>query len=280
MDGRGKAKGAMACNGLDLTGQSFGRLFVIRRKKDNTKSGGRRWQCVCSCGKFCITQTNALTSGNKQSCGCLQKEAAKNTGSKNKLNGIHIDKDGYVVEICEGVKGYQHRRILEERLRRKLTNTEISHHKDNDPINNNPLNLMAVSRAAHINIHKNTGAFLLRTFIKHKFPSFNEIIAKSKAHWSAYSKLKRDNTDLCTIYFRKGLSAKRKVDVMLSFIEPFKSRRDFDNITASQKFILDGLTNAGVIKDDSPKYINSIKARVISAGKTYGVVVVVNEAPL
>lgn len=45
-------------------------------------------------------------------------------------------------------------------------------------------------------------------------------------------------------------------------IEPNR-RRDPDNIMAAQKFILDGMVQAGIIEDDGWRHIWSIKHRVL-----------------
>ena len=61
----------------DLTGQRFGRLVARERipGKDNIPS---QWICDCDCGNTHIVRTNNLKSGSVQSCGCLQKETARN----------------------------------------------------------------------------------------------------------------------------------------------------------------------------------------------------------
>lgn len=57
----------------DKTGQRFGRLFVLHRDE------GRRlhWICQCDCGEIVSVQSNNLASGNTSSCGCLQREKAR-----------------------------------------------------------------------------------------------------------------------------------------------------------------------------------------------------------
>ncbi|MEO3734009.1 AP2 domain-containing protein [Lactiplantibacillus plantarum] len=58
---------------IDLTGQKFGRLTVIRkahRKIDHHVA----WVCQCVCGNKTETTTRNLQSGNTKSCGCLQRE--------------------------------------------------------------------------------------------------------------------------------------------------------------------------------------------------------------
>lgn len=66
---------------IDLTGKKFGRLTVIRRVEDYVFPSGQRkaqWLCECSCEDHneIIALGCNLTSGNTQSCGCLQKELA------------------------------------------------------------------------------------------------------------------------------------------------------------------------------------------------------------
>jgi hypothetical protein len=56
-----------------LTGKVFGRLQVIEcLGKDDTRH--YLWRCLCSCGKFRILYTSALTCGSNRSCGCLHSE--------------------------------------------------------------------------------------------------------------------------------------------------------------------------------------------------------------
>lgn len=55
---------------IDLTGQKFGRLTVLKRM-DSNQRGYCRWLCKCICGKEKIICSNDLKSGNTKSCGCL-----------------------------------------------------------------------------------------------------------------------------------------------------------------------------------------------------------------
>ena len=70
---------------IDITGQKFGKLTVIK-KIDFSKTPNKSqaiWLCECECG--CLTQVRgcALRSGKTKSCGCLQKEIASKTSLKN-----------------------------------------------------------------------------------------------------------------------------------------------------------------------------------------------------
>lgn len=64
---------------IDLTGQRFGRLLVIR-EYGRTKDGKVTWLCRClgkngdDCGKEVIVISNDLRSGKTKSCGCLSRE--------------------------------------------------------------------------------------------------------------------------------------------------------------------------------------------------------------
>lgn len=55
---------------IDITGQTFGRLTVIRWISKPIFS----WVCRCACGKEVLVLGGNLRSGRQSSCGCLQKE--------------------------------------------------------------------------------------------------------------------------------------------------------------------------------------------------------------
>ena len=64
---------------IDLTGQRFGRLTVLKRSsKICTPNGTRRvyWDCICDCGNPATVSSHELRSGKSKSCGCLQIERA------------------------------------------------------------------------------------------------------------------------------------------------------------------------------------------------------------
>ena len=69
---------------LDLAGRTVSRLQVIKESKTR-KHGKVTWHCTCSCGKAVLATTSDLRSGNKKSCGCLQKENAARVGRSNKV---------------------------------------------------------------------------------------------------------------------------------------------------------------------------------------------------
>lgn len=57
----------------DISGQKFGRLTALHRLY-NLK-GHTKWLCVCECGNLAEVFITNLTSGDTNSCGCLQKES-------------------------------------------------------------------------------------------------------------------------------------------------------------------------------------------------------------
>ena len=64
-------------NLIDLTGQRFGKLVVI---KLSTPKGTKhhKWLCKCDCGNECTVSRDNLISGITKSCGCLRKEVHHN----------------------------------------------------------------------------------------------------------------------------------------------------------------------------------------------------------
>lgn len=57
---------------IDLAGEKYGRLTVLKRIGTFNKSP--LWECICDCGNNKNTTTRDLRSGNIKSCGCLKDE--------------------------------------------------------------------------------------------------------------------------------------------------------------------------------------------------------------
>ena len=53
---------------VDLTGQTFGELTVLKRA-NNDKYGNSRYLCRCSCGTELIVDSSTLKRGGRKSCG-------------------------------------------------------------------------------------------------------------------------------------------------------------------------------------------------------------------
>lgn len=84
-------------NFVDLTGQKFGRLTVIKRLSSD-KWGHSRFLCQCECGNTKETSGDNLIRGFCQSCGCIQKEVTIARSTIHNLCHTHIYK------IWEGIK--------------------------------------------------------------------------------------------------------------------------------------------------------------------------------
>jgi len=55
----------------DLTGQTYGRLYVESRVNRTDRVV---WICKCDCGNVCEVQTFDLILGKTRSCGCYHRE--------------------------------------------------------------------------------------------------------------------------------------------------------------------------------------------------------------
>ena len=85
---------------LDIVGQKFGRLTVLRNatmeEKPKDKYGkpkARTWCiCKCDCGKEIIVLGTSLTQGNTTSCGCYQKEQVSKINGHQNLIGKKFGK--------------------------------------------------------------------------------------------------------------------------------------------------------------------------------------------
>ena len=77
----------MGRKAIDLTGQQFGRLTVIKRVA-NSADGHARWLCQCSCEEHNLIEvsSNVLKKGNTKSCGCLNREVASLKAKNNYKN--------------------------------------------------------------------------------------------------------------------------------------------------------------------------------------------------
>ena len=66
--------------GIDLTGQRFGKLVVLKlipREERTWSNKERAWLCRCDCGnEVIVRQRNLRGARVTQSCGCIRKKAA------------------------------------------------------------------------------------------------------------------------------------------------------------------------------------------------------------
>lgn len=73
----------------DLTGQTFGRLTVIKMVLRTAQGCTRtHWRCRCVCGNEVTLLTNRLLNKGTKSCGCLKRDSSRQrhtTHGKSKL---------------------------------------------------------------------------------------------------------------------------------------------------------------------------------------------------
>lgn len=75
---------------IDHTGHVFDRL-TVKGRATNAPDGSARWRCECVCGNTTVTFGSNLRRGSAKSCGCLQREMARQTakmmGSATRVHG-------------------------------------------------------------------------------------------------------------------------------------------------------------------------------------------------
>jgi hypothetical protein len=76
-------------NRIDLTGQKFGRLEVLRYSHSN-KNYDSFWECKCDCGNTVVVRGADIKSGHTQSCGCLQRETTAQISKTHGMEGTRI----------------------------------------------------------------------------------------------------------------------------------------------------------------------------------------------
>lgn len=60
---------------IDLSGQTFGRLAVVKR--DGSLKTNVAWLCLCECGAYTRVAGNRLREGKTRSCGCLSDDSRR-----------------------------------------------------------------------------------------------------------------------------------------------------------------------------------------------------------
>lgn len=67
---------------IDLTGQTFGRLYVIKRVENKVVNSRKKvekiqYLCRCVCGNEVVVTGEGLKTGHTKSCGCLYQQRVK-----------------------------------------------------------------------------------------------------------------------------------------------------------------------------------------------------------
>lgn len=80
----------MTRKAVDITGQTFGRLTVLRREGSGAYRDGKKfakWRCLCVCGVEIVTVGTELRNGSVRSCGCLRSDLRR-TRPGNLIHGM------------------------------------------------------------------------------------------------------------------------------------------------------------------------------------------------
>lgn len=135
-------------------------------------------------------------------------------------------------------------------------------------------------------LHANRGAGHLRqgramrctVTVEGRMPSLNDYISAERANrYKAAAMKKRETARVrAAAMQQRAPRFERRVTVRTTFYEP-DMRRDADNVGFARKFVLDGLVAAGVIKDDSRKYVEQCPDRVLTDRARPRVVVEVSD---
>lgn len=95
--------------------------------------------------------------------------------------------------------------------------------------------------------------------IPHELLDLNKFINSQRANRFGGAKIKKDQTNLCTMYVKRAISnglVIKDYPLLLTFNWYVKDRRkDPDNVAFSKKFILDGMQEAGLIENDGYRQI-------------------------
>lgn len=78
---------------IDLTGQVFGKLTVL--KEGERKNGKLYWTCQCECGNTISVSTTDFKDGHIKSCGCKTHEIQQ----KNKMKDIQNKRFGKLIAL-------------------------------------------------------------------------------------------------------------------------------------------------------------------------------------
>lgn len=98
---------------LDLTGQIFNRLTVIKEVK--SPENDSHWLCQCECGNLVEIRGTAIKSGATRSCGCLAKETASALIKNNSLD--IVARKRYDEKRVEGVATF----LINEKMQKNNT---------------------------------------------------------------------------------------------------------------------------------------------------------------
>ena len=79
-----------ACNAIDLTGQKFGKLTIIRDSGKRQHDGKRIvWECKCDCGNKYYSTSDNLKFKKNPGCGCGRHKKSYNNKFIGEISGVY-----------------------------------------------------------------------------------------------------------------------------------------------------------------------------------------------
>lgn len=117
---------------------------ILKFKKARLKNPVNYWE-----GK-----KRSLKTKKKISLTRIKNKVAVGKKNPNWKGGKRILRKHLYVHIDNGYYLYEHRRILQKHLGRKLKSNEIVHHIDGNPLNNSLKNLKLMTRSSHSKLHQ------------------------------------------------------------------------------------------------------------------------------
>ena len=116
----------------------------------------------------------------------------------------------------------------------------------------------------------------MQVFIPGRMPGLNEFIGAINRNRFLGNKMKQENTDSSAWCFRGMRTVTRPVMIRFTWNE-INNRRDPDNIIFAKKFILDGMVKAGVLPDDTQKWVLGFRDYIVVDKANPGILVTVVE---
>jgi Holliday junction resolvase RusA-like endonuclease len=102
----------------------------------------------------------------------------------------------------------------------------------------------------------------MKLTIPGRLPGLNDMIDAARASLYKSAEMKQIYTDLVAWYAKSArLPHVVRADFIITWYEKDR-KRDKDNIQAGQKFIFDGLVEAGVLKNDGWKQVGDVTHRI------------------
>ena len=104
------------------------------------------------------------------------------------------------------------------------------------------------------NLSGDTRKMQQRLFVPQRLAGLNDLIGAINRNRFLGNQLKQQETNLIALYAKRLKPCTNPVFIDFKYYEP-NAKRDPDNIVAAKKFILDGLVVAGVLPNDTQKWI-------------------------